>query len=166
MSLDGINESNLEQSLDEDTVGIPPMDDPATAIWNLPVSDADLEKLKAGVESKQMEDKWNVRTQVTDTPNNRLIHISRSWTGIEHCILHITIGTGRNESRIHSITWAQNKGEIRISEEQAKIDAIILCRGLLGSFFLDVPQLDESLMWNHPAAFFNPESYLRQFFKR
>ncbi|KAF2220027.1 hypothetical protein BDZ85DRAFT_321980 [Elsinoe ampelina] len=147
----------------------PPMVNPATATWNLPISEADLTKMKAGYESHQMEDKWDIRVQDPDPDGGVTFRISRSWEGIEHYLLHTVPNEDGAGHKIESITWSQNIEHVRLSEEQAKIDAIILCRGLLDCVFLDVPYLDSSLMYTYPDRFVSTEAYLnamvRQYFR-
>lgn len=137
----------------------PPMDDPATGTWNLSISESDLDKLKAGYLSQGMEEKWDFKTEEADAHGRITLRVSRSWTGIEHYLLHLE--TGGRGPKIHSITWSQNVGDIRLTEEQAKINAVILCRCWLGCVFLEVPHLDESLMWMNPANFYTSEAYLK-----
>ncbi|KAF4548427.1 Hypothetical protein D9617_28g065330 [Elsinoe fawcettii] len=148
----------------------PPMEDPATAIWNLPISVTDLEKLKAGYISEGMEEKWDFKAGEPDITNGRItLRISRSWTGIEHYLLHLqtvetdeTVETEEPGPWIHSITWSQNIGKPRLTEEQAKINAIILCRCWLGCGFLMIPHMDESMMWVKREDFDTTEDYLRE----
>ena len=53
------------------------MIDPATALWGLSISDADFEKLKAGFQPVDMDDKWV--TSVTDLERGSIsITLSRS----------------------------------------------------------------------------------------
>jgi len=129
------------------------MQEPATAPWGLRISDADLEKLKAGFEPQDQDDKW--RVSATHQPIS--IHLARSATGKEFYVLHVVVKPGDNGSsgssvKIAAITWEQNKGGIRISEEQAKKEVVIITRGLLECDFDALPEYDIDDLWNHPAA--------------
>jgi hypothetical protein len=93
------------------------MEDPATALWDLSISDADFEKLKAGFESEDMDDRWIISVTDLDQSGNISIHISRSWTKKELYRLAVKPSDGTSGVKIEAITWEQNKGGIHISEE-------------------------------------------------
>ena len=82
------------------------------------------------------------------------IHFVRSGTGKEFYVLVVNPRDGGSNSgvKIETITWEQNKGGIRISEEQAKKEVVIIARGLLEYDFDALPEYDVSELWNHPAA--------------
>jgi hypothetical protein len=122
------------------------MADPATAPWGLSISDADFKKLKAGFESADMDDKWDVSAAGLDQSGKVSITLSRSWTGKKHYILAVKPGDGSSGIEIEAITWEQDKGGIHISEEQGKKEAVILCRALLGCDFDKLPHYDISLL--------------------
>lgn len=44
------------------------------APWGIPISDADLEKLKVGVKSRNVDDKWAVLNDDLDKDGNISIH--------------------------------------------------------------------------------------------
>ena len=44
------------------------MQEPATVPWGLPISDTDLEKLKAGLESQDQDGKWHIYVSATEQP--------------------------------------------------------------------------------------------------
>ncbi|KAK3387739.1 hypothetical protein B0H63DRAFT_164513 [Podospora didyma] len=106
----------------------------AMASWDLSISDADFKKLKVGFLSQQMEDKWNIITADLGRSGKKSVHISRSWTGIEHYVIVIKPGDGHSGAKIKGIIWKAEQGD-RISEEQAKKMAIYLCRALLEGDF-------------------------------
>lgn len=60
------------------------------------------------------------------------ISIRRTWTNTEHYRLGLTVqpGEGGTIRKIEAITWEQHKGHY-LSEEQAKIDVVLLCRSHL-----------------------------------
>ncbi|KXJ90106.1 hypothetical protein Micbo1qcDRAFT_176659 [Microdochium bolleyi] len=79
------------------------MRSPAIAPWHVALSDRDFEKLRAGFELHEMEDRWYVvsiaddetrgshtRSDGTRDPSERLaVHVIRSWVGREFYRLHI-----------------------------------------------------------------------------
>ena len=141
----------LTQSIDRVHV----MQEPATAPWGLSISDADFEKLKAGFEPQDQDDKWRVSHTDQSESGTISIHLVRSWTGTELYVLFVkpSEGGGSGSSAIiKAITWEQNKGGIRISEEQAKKEVVIITRSLLECRFDALPEYDVSDLWNHPAA--------------
>ncbi|KAH8693585.1 hypothetical protein BGW36DRAFT_463264 [Talaromyces proteolyticus] len=95
------------------------MQEPATAPWGLSISDTDFKKLKAGFEPQDMDDKWRV---------------------LEVYVLVVKPSDGGSSSSIETITWEQSKGGLRISEEQAKKEAVSLTRGLLRCDFDALPE--------------------------
>ena len=128
------------------------MQEPATAPWGLSISDADLEKLKAGLEPQDQDDKWRVSATAQSQSGTISIHLARSGTGKELYVLVGQPSDGSSGVKIEAITWEQNKGGIRISEEQAKKEVVIITRGLLECDFDALPEYDVSDLWNHPAA--------------
>lgn len=131
------------------------MQEPATAPWGLSISDADFEKLKAGFEPQDQDDKWRVSVTDQSQSGNISIHLARSGTGKELYVLVVELRDGGSSSsgvKIEAITWEQNKGGIRISEEQAKKEVVIITRRLLECDFDALPEYDVSDLWNHPAA--------------
>jgi hypothetical protein len=131
------------------------MQEPATAPWGLSISDADFEKLKAGSKPQGMDDKWRVSTTGQSQSGTISVHLARNWTDKELYVLVVRPSGGGSSGsgvKIEAITWEQNKGGIRISEEQAKKEVVIITRRLLGCDFDALPEYDDSDLWNHPAA--------------
>lgn len=150
-SIHHLHVSMLTQSTDR----VHAMQEPATAPWDLRISHADFEKLRAGFEPQDMDDKWRVLTKNDSNTGTISIHFVRSWTGTELNVLHIKPsdrGSSNSGTRIKDITWEQNKGGIYISEEQAKKEVVLLSRSLLGCGFETLPEYDSSIFWNHPGA--------------
>jgi len=129
-----------------------PMVDPATAPWGLTISDTDFEKLKAGFQPADMDDRWAISAADSDDGRTTTITLCRSWTGRKHYILAVKPGDSGSGAKIKGITWEQNKGGIYISEEQSKKEVVLLCRGLLKCDFDELPHYDASLVWNHPDS--------------
>jgi hypothetical protein len=135
------------------------MQEPATASWGLSISDADFKKLKAGFEPQDQDDKWRVSVAQQSQSDNISIHLARSGTGKELYVLILKPnkdGGGSSGTEIKAITWEQNKGGIRISEQQAKKEVVIITRRLLECDFDGLPDYDVSDLWNHPAAQIHP----------
>ena len=128
------------------------MQEPAIATWDLLISDADFEKLKAGYDSDDMDDKWLATSEAVGQNGSISVHIIRSWTKTELYRLHVKPSEGDASAKIEGITWEQNNGGIRISEEQGKKEAAFLCRRLLGCESESIPVYDVSIFWDHPAA--------------
>ena len=129
-----------------------PMKEPATAAWGLRISDTDAEKLRAGFQPLDQDDKWYIYVSTTEPATS--IHIARSAFGVETYVVHITEKTGNEGSstEIASITWETNKGGIRISEEQAKKEVVNLTRSILECDYETLPYYDPADVWNYPKA--------------
>jgi hypothetical protein len=134
-----------------------PMKEPLTAPWGLPISDADLEKLKVGVKSRNMDDKWDVLNEDPDKDGNISIHILRSWLQEDCYILHIVPKPnsdndgGIGSANIQSITWEGNKGGLQCDAEQAKKEAVIVSRMILKCEFETLPDYPSSVLWQLSA---------------
>lgn len=127
-----------------------PMKEPLTASWDLPISDADVEKIKVGFKSFSMDDKWDLLVEDSDENGNISVHIIRNWLQEDCYILH-TVPKPSNDdgtsAKIQGITWEGNKAELQCSEEQAKIEAVMLCRGWLHCEFENLPHCPASMFW-------------------
>jgi hypothetical protein len=129
------------------------MQDPATAPWGLSISNVDYENLKAGFEPQDQDDKWRVSVTNQGQSGNISIRLARTGTDKELYVLVVEPSDGSNSSsKVETITWEQNKGGIRISEEQAKKEVVVITRRLLECDFDALPEYDVSDLWNHPAA--------------
>jgi hypothetical protein len=129
-----------------------PMKEPATAAWGLRISDTDAEKLKAGFQPLDQDDKWHIYVSTTEPATS--VHIARSAFGVETYVVHVVEKTGDEGSsaEIASITWETNKGGIRISEEQAKKEVVNLTRSILECDYETLPYYDPADVWNYPKA--------------
>jgi hypothetical protein len=132
-----------------------PMKEPLTAPWGLPISDADLEKLKVGVKSRNMDDKWDVLNEDPDKDGNISIHILRSWLQEDCYILHIVPKPNSDNdggsANIQSITWEGNKGGLQCDAEQAKKEAVIVSRMILKCEFETLADYPSSVLWQLSA---------------
>ncbi|XXH01432.1 hypothetical protein Hte_007792 [Hypoxylon texense] len=128
-----------------------PMKEPLTVSWGLPISDADVEKLKVGFRSQSMDDKWSILVEEPDENGNLSIHIIR-WLVHEECyILHIVPKPSNNDGGsaiIQSITWEGNKAGLQCDAEQAQKEAVILCRGHLHCEFEALPHYPRSMFYD------------------
>lgn len=125
-----------------------------TASWDLPISDADAEKLEAGVKSRDMDDKWDMLIEDPDENDNISLHIIRSWLRQECYTLHIVPRLNSDTSgsaKIQSITWEGNKGGLQCDAEQAKKEAVILSRCHLNCDFEALPDYPSSMFWDSSA---------------
>ncbi|KAF3771416.1 hypothetical protein M406DRAFT_354853 [Cryphonectria parasitica EP155] len=71
------------------------------------------------------------------------ISIRRTWTNWELYRLAIKPSDGSTSAKIESITWEQNQGT-HTSEEQAKVDAVLLCRSIAECDLTEAPDYDPS----------------------
>ncbi|KAJ9210253.1 hypothetical protein DTO166G4_8181 [Paecilomyces variotii] len=153
---------NAEQ--EESMLGLPtkykrgskkPMKKPLTAPWDLPISDADVEKLKVGFKCRNMDDKWDMLIEDPDENGNISLHILRSWLQEPCYILHI-VSKPRNDgcgsAKIQSITWEGNKAGLQCDAEQAKKETVILTRCHLHCEFEMLPDYPSSVFWD-PSAY-------------
>ena len=131
------------------------MKEPLIAPWGLPISDADLEKLKVGFRSQSMDDRWDVLNEDPDKDGNISIHILRSWLQEDCYILHIVpkpnSDNGGGSARIQSITWEGNKGGLQCGSEQAKKEAVLVSKWILRCEFETLPDYPSSVMWQSSA---------------
>jgi hypothetical protein len=131
-----------------------PMKKPLTAPWDVPISDGDVEKLKVGFKSRDMDDKWDILIEDPDESGNISIHIIRSWLQEECYILHIVPKPSNYDggsAKIQSITWEENKGGLQCSGEQAQKEAVMLARGHLNCEFGMLPDYPSSMFWDSSA---------------
>lgn len=132
-----------------------PMKEPLTAPWDVLISDADLEKLKVGFKSRNMDDKWDVLNEDPDKDGNISIHILRNWLHEDCYILHIVpkpnSDNGGGSARIQSITWEGNKGGLQCDAEQAKKEAVIVSRMIVKCEFEALPDYPSSMLWQSSA---------------
>ena len=128
------------------------MKEPVTAPWGLSISNGDLQKLIAGFEPMDQDDKWRF-TVKHQSQGKIAIHISRTGTGIEHYILFVVPNNDSNGGNIEAITYEQNVAGMHMTEEQAKKQAAMVTRSILGCDFEKLPQynfVDDIL--NYPGA--------------
>ncbi|KAH7119487.1 hypothetical protein B0J13DRAFT_569232 [Dactylonectria estremocensis] len=131
-----------------------PMKERLTAPLDLPISDADVEKLKVGIKSRSMDDKWDILVEDPDENGGLSIHIIRHWVQEECYILHIVPSTSDSDggsAKVHRITWEGNKAGLQCDAEQAKKEAVMLCRGHLRCEFEALPQYPSSAFWDSSA---------------
>jgi hypothetical protein len=74
----------------------------------------------------------------------------------EHYVLTVKSGDGGSSSsgggaKIESITWEQNMGGIRIPEELAKKEVVLITRNVLECDFEALPEYDFNEVHNYPA---------------
>ncbi|KAJ3481027.1 hypothetical protein NLG97_g7923 [Lecanicillium saksenae] len=113
---------------------VKPIRKPATANWDLKVSEDNVQKLQKGFVPEMMEDKWLCYADARDAQGAILVHFCRSWTGMEQIVLKLQLREdGKEDSAvITEITWEAQDGEEDLGEEEAKEDAVMLCAAILG----------------------------------
>lgn len=140
-----------------------PMKAPLTAPWGLPISDADVAKLKVGFKSQSMDDKWDLLIEDPDENAGFSVHILRNCLQEECYVLHVvaskppsSIKDGADDAgnssgsgaEIQSITWEGNKAGLQCSAEQAQKEAVILVRGWLHCELEALPDYSSSVLWD------------------
>ncbi|MCJ1438052.1 hypothetical protein MMC27_007439 [Xylographa pallens] len=124
------------------TDDVQPMQEPATALWNLSISYADFERLRAGIKPLDMDDKWIFSVTDLNQSGHITIRLIRSWTKTELYRLAVKPSDDFSGFEIEAITWEQNQGGIHISEEQGKKEAVLRCRYILGCDIDTLPEYD------------------------
>ncbi|KAK2589697.1 hypothetical protein QQS21_012622 [Conoideocrella luteorostrata] len=114
-----------------------PIGNPATANWDMPVSQGDLKKLADGFVPEMMEDKWLCFSEASDAEGNVMtVYLCRSWTRKEHIALRLQLASSeagqRGGARITEITWERSDEEPDLGLEDAKELATMVCDGVLG----------------------------------
>ncbi|KAF2474533.1 uncharacterized protein BDR25DRAFT_109542 [Lindgomyces ingoldianus] len=129
------------------------MKEPRTALWALRISNADLTKLKAGVEPRNQDNKWRIWVSDQSGSGNMSITVTRVMFSRDIYILHVKPGDSSDGGHsIEALTWEQNNSGVRVSEEEAKKKVVVLSRNLLGCDIEALPEYDKSVMWNYSAV--------------
>jgi len=131
------------------------MKEPLTAPWDLPTSDAGLEKLKVGFRARDIDDNYDILIENPDESGNISNHIIRNWLQEECYIIHIVPKPSNDSSRsakIQGITWEGNKNWLQCNEEHAKKEAVILSKMFLNCEIETLPDCPLSMMWD-PSAY-------------
>ena len=136
----------------------------------LRINNSDYKKLSAGFEPHDQEYKWRVSVfDQNQSQSDKIIsiHVIRVVANREIHVLFVDLnnggsgGSGGSSSSssggggggggggvvIEAITWEQNKGGIRVSEEQAKKEVLLITRSMLQCDYDALPD-----MFNHPGA--------------
>ncbi|KAH9237675.1 hypothetical protein K456DRAFT_49907 [Colletotrichum gloeosporioides 23] len=132
----------------------PPMPVPVSASWGLTISHADFEKLKAGLEPLDQDEKWHYKATNDEENGTVIIHIIR--VGMGHELYSIVIkadnnGNGSENNTIETIHWSQDQGGNPISEVLAKKQVVILSRCNLECDFEAAPDYDSEDFFDEPA---------------
>jgi hypothetical protein len=124
------------------------MKDPKTTPWDVPISDADLTKLKAGLEPQNQDNKWRISSSEQD--QSLSITFARTALNREMYKFHVKASEGGNT--IEAFTWEQSNGSASLSEELAKKQALTICRKIMKCDMEALPEGDDSVTWKLPAA--------------
>lgn len=131
-----------------------PMRDPGTAQWDVAISADDFNKLKLGFMAQEMEDKWVIAATGPDESGVISIRIIRSWLNMPIYVLHIRPAGDSGGARIESFTWEKalgEHGEFRVSERQAKKEAVILCRIHTDCKLEQLPEYNPNIFWKRDS---------------
>ncbi|KAH7390860.1 hypothetical protein DE146DRAFT_758304 [Phaeosphaeria sp. MPI-PUGE-AT-0046c] len=119
---------------------VKPMKKPIIAPLDLAISDSDMEKLKAGFRSRNLDDKYS--WLIEEENGNLSIHVIRNLVREEVYILHIAPKPSNDNSTsatIHSITWEGDLNGIHNDLETAKKTVVGLARVILNCDFETLP---------------------------
>jgi hypothetical protein len=116
------------------------LEDPLTADWRCTITYSDYNKMLKGWMGESMDDKWMVFTDTPDNEGNTVVHVCRSWTGIENFSLKIVAGNPNETEakewgttvQISWLEYTRSIPETKVTEEDVKKRARGLCRRLLG----------------------------------
>lgn len=129
------------------------MKEPGTAPWGLRISDADLTKLKTGVEPQNQDHKWRIWVSDQSESGNVSITVTRVMFSMDMYILHLKLGDSSDGGHnIEAFTWEQTIGRSRSSEDQAKKRVIVIIRSLLKCDIEALPEYDTSGLWTSSAT--------------
>ncbi|KAM0664309.1 hypothetical protein MY8738_005607 [Beauveria namnaoensis] len=115
-----------------------PIQKPATAPWDLQVSETDLRKLRIGFMPESMEDKWLCYSTPDDASGAFFVQLCRSWTKTEQMVLKVQPAVAGSDSAheasatITEITWEAQDADLDLDQEEAKENAVMVCKGILG----------------------------------
>ncbi|TLD15165.1 hypothetical protein PspLS_10683 [Pyricularia sp. CBS 133598] len=127
-----------------------PMRDAGTAEWDVEISAEDFIQLKLGFQAKEMEDKWIIAATGPDEKGIISIRIIRSWLNMQIYVLHIRPVGDAGGARIESFTWEKalgQDGDFRVSERQAKKEAVVLCRIHAYCKLEQLPEYNPNIFW-------------------
>ncbi|KAI8245755.1 hypothetical protein K4K57_010311 [Colletotrichum sp. SAR 10_99] len=128
---------------------------PASASWGVTISHADFEKLKAGLEPMDQDDKWRYKATYDEENGTVIIHIIRVGMGHELYSIVIKVdhnGNGDENHTIETIHWSQDQGGNPISKALAKKHVVILSRCNLECDFEAVPDYDSEDFFDEPGT--------------
>ncbi|KAF2228656.1 hypothetical protein EV356DRAFT_497871 [Viridothelium virens] len=128
-----------------------PMRKPLTAPWDVPINNTDMEKLKAGLKARSMDDKWEILVEDPNENGTISLHILRSWLQEECYVLDIVptpSGDNGGSAKIERITWEGDHAGLQCPAEQAKKEAVVLCRTQVGCELETLPKYPSSVLWD------------------
>lgn len=115
-----------------------PMENPATAKWDVPLKYEEYVYLLRGFRSIDSDGKWNISADIPDAEGNTTVRFTRSWTGREQIALGVVAGDPNNTdvdawARIVSIAWEKREGSVGYlsSEADAKATTMNLYNALI-----------------------------------
>lgn len=115
------------------------LQEPRTVPVDVAIPASDLEKLLRGFVPEQMEDRWFCFADGPDATDRVLVHICRSWTGLEQYMLEVH-ARRRDDGEwdgatITKLSWPAGEGAAS-GEADAKEMASSVCNWLMGSKFV------------------------------
>lgn len=150
-----------EATTDLEVTGEEPVADEATTDLDEELTDEELSEDEE-LSDEELSDEELSDEELSDeavleqNPGNN-ISIIRSWSNQEFYRLVIKPSENGISAKIEAITWDQNNQTIlghHISEEQAKIDIILLCRSPAGCDLAAAPDHDPLLFSGFPRSWY------------
>jgi len=128
------------------------------APWGLRISNNDLEKLRAGFEPRNKDDKWRIHVSAPEQPLS--IHIAPTGVGVDFYMLYVIVkpvddssGSRSSCAEIASIIWETNQSGIRITDMlQAKKEVVTIFREILECDLDALPEVYVEDTWEHDPA--------------
>ncbi|KAG8629446.1 hypothetical protein KVT40_003311 [Elsinoe batatas] len=102
------------------------MEAPIIVPWGIRISKDDVEKLRAGFASKQMQQRWDIKSEETD--GVLTVRILRSWTN-KLCLVMKVVINEDGDAEVTDFTWESRSGGDTFTEDECKKLAVRLCRG-------------------------------------
>ncbi|TLS31100.1 hypothetical protein PpBr36_03813 [Pyricularia pennisetigena] len=128
-----------------------PMQNPTTTSWDLEIDATDFTQLKLGFAGSNQDHKWTIAASDPDESGLVPIHIIRRGVNMERYILHLRPAADDKGARVESITWDAalgTDGDTAALEQQAKEEAVLLCRVHAGCAFENLARYEASIFWN------------------
>lgn len=131
-----------------------PSFNPATASWNVTISQADLEKLQAGYEPWDIGNMWYIKAMPRDESNRMHVHFARFCARSPVYTIVVAVSPdGSSGGVIESIIWETREGDHDLSEDWAKREVVLVARSRAECDMPGLPELDREEWWPRTVAY-------------